>query len=187
MLKNYKEVKEPDIFKLSFCETCKHFRPPRSFHCHQCNCCIELHDHHCPWVGTCVGKRNTRFFGAFLTITSIHALLTSLTLLFGGTFTFSKPQLETWTELVSVILFVYSALFGLIVSLFAIYMNNLISKNVTHNESLRSKWNHHYNNMLIRGGSSMPSLWKRLKYYYMDSAACSKVERWARQDRVELI
>ena len=85
------------------------------------------------------------------------------------------------------ILFVYSALFGMIVSLFAIYMNNLISKNVTHNESLRSKWNHHYNNMLIRGGSSMPSLWKRLKYYYMDSAACSKVERWARQDRVELI
>jgi hypothetical protein len=50
-------------------------------------------------------------------------------------------SIETSTEFISVFLFVYSAMFGLTVGLFAVYMNNLISRNVTHNERLRAKWN----------------------------------------------
>ena len=52
--------------KLSYCDTCKFLRPPRSFHCAQCGVCIEVHDHHCPWVGTCIGYRNLKYFIAFL-------------------------------------------------------------------------------------------------------------------------
>jgi len=63
---------------LSFCATCQIIRPPRSFHCGACGVCIELHDHHCPWVGTCVGRRNTRFFVSFLLWTGIHGLFTLL-------------------------------------------------------------------------------------------------------------
>ena len=30
-------------------------------HCYDCGVCIEGHDHHCPWMGKCIGKKNMRW------------------------------------------------------------------------------------------------------------------------------
>ena len=35
-------------------------------HCPDCNICVEGNDHHCPWTGKCIGKKNQRSFIVFV-------------------------------------------------------------------------------------------------------------------------
>lgn len=58
---------------VKYCKTCNIWRTPRGHHCRICDNCIETHDHHCVWLNNCVGRRNYRYFFAFVTFGTLMA------------------------------------------------------------------------------------------------------------------
>eukprot|EP00913_Durusdinium_trenchii_P016558 g15563.t1 len=52
------------------CVICGHLRQERCKHCRHCARCVRRFDHHCPWLGNCIGEQNL-----FLASTLLSLLL----------------------------------------------------------------------------------------------------------------
>jgi len=48
-----------------YCDKDGFIKPHRAHHCRTCGTCVLKYDHHCPWIGQCVGARNQKFFYNF--------------------------------------------------------------------------------------------------------------------------
>ena len=49
-----------------FCGECVVEIPIRSKHCKYCRKCVAMYDHHCDWIGNCVGEKNKPLFLIFV-------------------------------------------------------------------------------------------------------------------------
>jgi palmitoyltransferase ZDHHC9/14/18 len=62
-----RDCKSTTFRPLRYCTECNIYRPPsRCSHCYNCKACIIGFDHHCVWLGTCIGARNYLDFIFFL-------------------------------------------------------------------------------------------------------------------------
>nr|ACO15224.1 Probable palmitoyltransferase ZDHHC21 [Caligus clemensi] len=75
----YKE--EVQTTKWEECESCDMHVPLGSRHCSHCRRCIHLKDHHCYFLGACVGSNNKRFFLSFVIYASLGSLFATLSIL----------------------------------------------------------------------------------------------------------
>ena len=155
--------------KLSYCTTCKHVRPPRAFHCSDCNFCVEIHDHHCPWVGTCVGYRNAKYFVLFLFWTATHSLVTFLMCCINYKTTPVQASVKnsTYQDMLTGIT-MYTSLIALLLYLFFTYQlvtNNLA--NIASNEDLRSRWNGNGKNKTAAKIYMDKTTWKQRMFYFL--------------------
>ena len=74
----------------------------RSKHCLDCGKCVDVYDHHCPWINNCVGYKNYKLFFTFIMVKTVYVGLLSWEyatyLLFGNWLTdeyyAAKPKYE---------------------------------------------------------------------------------------------
>mmetsp|Transcript_88656 Transcript_88656/g.275620 ORF Transcript_88656/g.275620 Transcript_88656/m.275620 type:complete len:372 (+) Transcript_88656:156-1271(+) len=56
---------------LHWCETCHLLQPRRTKHCKECGYCVRTLDHHCFWLGGCIGEFNYRHFVYMLAVWTV--------------------------------------------------------------------------------------------------------------------
>ncbi len=90
-----REPSQEDKLHPKYCKPCKIVRTNDVYHCLDCDVCIEGYDHHCPWIGKCVGRNNLKSFYFFLFMTFGTLIMTFIATLGSQDFNRGNKNLRT--------------------------------------------------------------------------------------------
>jgi hypothetical protein len=140
-----KYVLRGHLIHINYCYSCSLFRPPRTSHCAICDNCVMRFDHHCMWLGTCVGRRNYKYF--FYLILTLN--LSAIFQIYYGIYLIvyqckNSNSKEKYDKIViwsmSVVILFDTMFVALFIGKLLILHLYLIFKNLTFYEYIKKKW-----------------------------------------------
>ena len=116
-----------------YCVTCKLVQSFRCKHCKVCDKCVATFDHHCLWMGNCIGEKNKRAFFIYIVFQFIHCVWALVTAFrsFKAEKSANDWILWNWALLAAIGVDVYFTAFLLILISFHTFLclNNLTTCN----------------------------------------------------------
>ncbi|XP_061346044.1 protein S-acyltransferase 10 [Gastrolobium bilobum] len=118
------------------CAYCNVEQPPRTKHCHDCDKCVLQFDHHCVWLGNCIGQGNHCQFWWYLCEETALSLWTGVLYI-----SYLKAHITRvwWQDAIIILLLIALSICLIFLLLLLLFHSYLILTNQTTYELVRRR------------------------------------------------